>query len=70
MRKLLCEEHDAVAGGISLGGGFGYGPVPGFGSDDVPNGLTYGKSFDSGWSLGAGFAKDGTRGIEIRYDWK
>lgn len=70
MREVLKEEQQLVSGGVSLGGGFGYGSIPGFGDGGGPKGLTYDKSFNSGWSLSAGFAKGGARGLEARYVWK
>lgn len=69
MKEIQTERLDEVAGGIQFAGGFGYGRIPGFGSDGGPYGLTYERSFSNGWSLSAGFARGGDRGFELRYAW-
>ncbi|WP_163273188.1 hypothetical protein [Chelativorans alearense] len=66
MRELSKDEMDAAAGGVEIYRGFGYGTVPVVGG----SGVTYSRSFNNGWSLSAGFSRDGNRGIEVRYVWK
>lgn len=68
MRELSRYEMNAAADGIEIyrGFGFGYGAVPVVGG----NGATFDRSFNNGWSLSAGFSRNGNRGIEVRYVWK